>query len=301
MEWFIVRMKTQSIALVLGLMAASAAHAREPVNVSDLPAPVQRAIDGTGNRASLKEVTKDTVDGQVVYDVEFEKNNALNPRLRILPDGTVLQGEAANGVTARLSDAAAAAGETLGRAADKTGDALARAVDSSSDAFERATDSGERTMDRATERTNTAINDEGQLAVALASLPTAVRNAIDQHAKGRRVVDVEQEVSNGQTVYEVEFSDPGINPQIHVSADGTLVKSDQEGLRGMFAGTRIEDTPQAVQSTVQRELGGAEIVDVDKEVRTGRTVYEVEFRGANGSQQIHVAEDGTVVKDDRVQ
>ena len=293
-------MKAKSLLVAASLVAALSVNAGETVNVSNLPGPVQRAIDNTGNRSSLKEVTKDTVNGQVVYDVEFEKNNAINPRLRILEDGTVLQGDAASRTSAAVGGAAAAAGATVGRAADRTASAVGNAVDSGADTLSRAGDATENRLERAATNAANSMDQNAELAATMSALPTAVRNAIDQHSKGRAVADIDQETQDGRTVYEVEFSDPGINPQIHVAADGTLVKSEKSGLRGLFSGTQLSDTPEAVQATVKRELGSTEIVDIDREIRTGSPVYEVEFKDSTGNRQIHVAEDGTVVKDDRV-
>jgi uncharacterized membrane protein YkoI len=267
-------MKTKTLFIAAAMLAAVSARADDRVSVTELPAPVQRAIDSAGGRASVKEVNRKTIDGQVVYDVEFEKDNAINPRVRIAADGTVLRGSAApqGGTPVLDPHSTVAAGA----------DAVARAGDSVAKAGQ-------------------AISDRANSALAeLDALPASVRESVRKHAAGREIVDVEQETWNGKTVYEVEFRDAGINPRIHVAADGSLVKNEKHGAKSLFAGTQLEDTPSAVQQTVKRELGSKEITDIDKEIRTGRTVYEVEFREAGGNRQIHVAEDGTIVKDDRL-
>jgi uncharacterized membrane protein YkoI len=60
---------------------------------------------------------------------------------------------------------------------------------------------------------------------------------------------------------------------------------------------RLRDLPQAVQKTVREQSGGSEIADIDRETRTGRVLWEVEFEKDGRNTEIHVAEDGTLVQD----
>lgn len=139
-------------------------------------------------------------------------------------------------------------------------------------------------------------------------VPPAVRKTIEQHAAGRRVADIDRETWEGQAVFEVEYDQTGRNQQIFVAEDGTIVK--QEGkvrvaepapgaLKGPMIGTRFSDTPPAVQAVIKREAKGSEIADIDKERRDGRVVYEVEFKDSGRNREIHVAEDGSIVPDNR--
>jgi uncharacterized membrane protein YkoI len=84
-------MKTKSLLILSALFAAWSVQAAERVDTSKLPAPVKSAINASGANESVKEVTIHEVDGRTVYDVELERNNAPNPRLRIAADGTVLR------------------------------------------------------------------------------------------------------------------------------------------------------------------------------------------------------------------
>src|SRR5687768_14275676 len=62
---------------------------------------------------------------------------------------------------------------------------------------------------------------------------------------------------------------------------------------------QISDVPKPVQNTIQQQAAGRKIVDIDRETWTGRTVYEVEFAQSGRNAQIHVAEDGTIVRGER--
>lgn len=99
---------------------------------------------------------------------------------------------------------------------------------------------------------------------------------------------------------------PGINqppprsqPAQPTPADNTAPKSTTErateGLSNILNDWRFEELPPAVQKTVREQAGGQPIADIDRETRTGRTVWEVEFEKAGRNTEIHVADDGTLL------
>ncbi len=79
----------------------------------------------------------------------------------------------------------------------------------------------------------------------------------------------------------------------------SLLTACQTESRLSAVGTRLEDLPAAAQTTIQQQIGTAEITDIDKERRTGRNVYEVSFQRDGAEQKIHVAEDGTLLNEDQ--
>jgi len=60
----------------------------------------------------------------------------------------------------------------------------------------------------------------------------------------------------------------------------------------------IDQVPPAVRAAIERELRGGKLEEIERETRNGRTVYEVEFKRDGKDREIHVAEDGTVLKRD---
>ena len=135
----------------------------------------------------------------------------------------------------------------------------------------------------------------------LADVPEPARKTIQTEAKGREIADIDKETWNRQTVYEVEFKQSGRNAQIHVAENGSIVKDERSGtgVKGLFMGTQLADTPPPVQAAIKREAGMREIADIDKETRSGKTVYEVEIKQPDRNYEIHVAEDGTILADSR--
>src|SRR5687768_18568504 len=73
-----------------------------------------------------------------------------------------------------------------------------------------------------------------------------------------------------------------------------------QGLSNLVADHRLEDLPPAVQKTVREQSGGQKIADIDRETRTGRTVWEVEFEKDGKNTEIHIGEDGALIPESGV-
>lgn len=139
-------------------------------------------------------------------------------------------------------------------------------------------------------------------------LPAAVRRSLDQQAKGGPVKKITREVVDGRTTYLVEIErDKAINPRLRFAETGELLaeRADTSGLALDPAAPApvtygrvpsLESLPSAVQQTVRNEARGREIGDIDRENWEGRTVYEVEFRSEGRNPQIHIAEDGSLIR-----
>ena len=81
---------------------------------------------------------------------------------------------------------------------------------------------------------------------------------------------------------------------------GASKENDQNVLTGgPVTGTRIKDLPQAVQSTLKQRFSTAEVADIDKQTRDGRTVYKISFMEPGKNPTIYVAEDGSMVEGDQ--
>src|SRR5689334_860581 len=57
----------------------------------------------------------------------------------------------------------------------------------------------------------------------------------------------------------------------------------------------VEQTPPAVQQTIQRELVGARLEDIAKKQRQGKTVYETDIIKDGYKWEVVIGEDGQVV------
>lgn len=146
-------------------------------------------------------------------------------------------------------------------------------------------------------------------------LPGAVKRTLNQAADGNPVKRVTRVTEANRTFYlaEVEKNN-ALNPRFRIAEDGELVPepsvattidgfpltvtpTTQAG--GDNAMIPLTDLPQAVQRTIRNEARGREIGDIDRESWHGRTVYEIEFRAAGRNPQLHVAEDGSIVRGEK--
>jgi len=57
----------------------------------------------------------------------------------------------------------------------------------------------------------------------------------------------------------------------------------------------FDQLPKAVQTTVKREVGAGQISEIERDIKRGRTVYEIEFITENKQFEIEVGEDGALL------
>lgn len=255
-------MKLQLIVIAVTGLATSTLNAQE-VQMNQLPEPVVRTLGDVKGADTIGKIQKELKDGKTVYEVQLDRRG-VNPKVWIAEDGTVIRDTRKETV----------ATPPLGEGAPEYIPPL------------------ERTP-----------------SLRLSELPEAVQRVIQEQAAGRDIADIDRETWQGKVVYEVEFAQTGRNAQIHVAEDGTIVRHERgttpraEGagtrLFGVYLGTQFEDTPPAVQETIRREAGNRKIADIDKERRTGQTIYEVEFQEPGRNIELHIAENGTIVQDSR--
>ncbi|HXH85021.1 MAG TPA: hypothetical protein VNN07_19085 [Candidatus Tectomicrobia bacterium] len=60
----------------------------------------------------------------------------------------------------------------------------------------------------------------------------------------------------------------------------------------------LDQVPPAVRATIEREIQGGRLEEIERETRGGEVVYEVAFERDGRSREIRVAEDGTVLERD---
>lgn len=102
----------------------------------------------------------------------------------------------------------------------------------------------------------------------------------------------------GTASWATAQEDRGTAPTERKPAIGTTEKI-QQGVKNVFTELKFEDLPPAVQKTVREQSKNAKINDIDREDRTGRTIYEVEFEMEGNNREIHVAADGTLLTEEQ--
>ena len=136
--------------------------------------------------------------------------------------------------------------------------------------------------------------------VPLSQVPEPVQKAIKAQSQGENLEHVDRETRDGQTVYQAEFKREGLNRHMTFAADGKLLPEQPIGER--IIGQRgpslsLTDLPAAVQKTVEEQQAGRDVAKIEKEMRDGKTVYNIEFKETGVNSHLYVASDGSMVVD----
>lgn len=256
-------MKTKIALLVSMILACGLTRAGDTIDPSGLPPAVKKTLDASAQSDAVKQITIHKAGGRTVYDIELERKNAPNPRLRIAENGELLRDSAA----ARTPDMPSiySDGIPLGTP-DGTVPALA----------------------------STAPK------LKLGATPDPVQQTIKKESAGKEIAAIERTTWNGKIAYRVTFEERGRNPELYVAEDGSLLKP-MEKPPALFVGTRFEELPAAVQQTIRREAGNGEILKIDRDSgRRGEAAsYKIELKDARGAYQLRVSETGQVLENTR--
>jgi uncharacterized membrane protein YkoI len=75
--------------------------------------------------------------------------------------------------------------------------------------------------------------------------------------------------------------------------DGRVLGVPKRG----FESLSLNEVPPVVRETIRREAGGYKVAEIEKATLNDRTVYEVDIERDGKNRELHVAADGTIVKD----
>lgn len=84
-----------------------------------------------------------------------------------------------------------------------------------------------------------------------------------------------------------------------VAACGLLMlgcDNNRSGMRDDDVVVTIDQVPAAARSTIEQHLNGGTIQRIERSMKNGREVYEVDARGPNGDLDLDVAADGTLIE-----
>lgn len=138
--------------------------------------------------------------------------------------------------------------------------------------------------------------------VNMEQLPSDLQEKIRAQVGGNRVEDIDREVRDGRTFYEVGYKDNGQHREIrieHNDAAGTAPAASSSS--AISQKISYEQLPENVKRVADSYTQGAEVNDVDRRTKDGRTVYEIGFKRDDGGaqQELLLAEDGQVLSNSR--
>lgn len=121
------------------------------------------------------------------------------------------------------------------------------------------------------------------------ALPAVVQKTVRAEGVGATIRDVLTETDSlGVTTYEVEMRIKGLNKDIVVGLDGTLLISEQQ--------MTLASLPPAVRSALVKSAGKRKIVLIESVTKDGKLeYYEAEVATGKTVTDIKVAPDGAIV------
>ena len=120
-------------------------------------------------------------------------------------------------------------------------------------------------------------------------VPFAVLEAFKKAYPEAVNVKFEEEVNNGEPVYEVEFIDQGVDIEASYLADGTLIQIEQE--------IQLEELPGAVTEAIMEAYPDAILIEAEKIMAADGSVrsYEVEIEDDDVELELHLDPNGTIL------
>jgi uncharacterized membrane protein YkoI len=245
----------------------------EEVFLPELPPAVQRAIQAHSTGATLHEIDRSVIDGEISYDVEIERNSVSR-------DFTV----DANGVLLReqvfIGELPPAVRQTIEKEA---GTATVGDID-------RATDDGEVKFDveltQAGKTRSLTVGADGKIIdkqVFLAELPAPLQEAIRQKAGADCEI---HQCFDDQVTYDADAG----NRTLTFDADGKLLSTEEE--------VKLAATPQPVQDQIKKLAANGKVLGIHKLVEDNETSYDVELDSGGAQKTVSLGTDGKVVGDE---
>jgi len=253
--------RTISILVAFALLGGSAWAKK--VNFAELPEAVQKAIvdQKTGDEKALT-VNQKTEQGKTVYKVSM-KREGKDVRFTVASNGTVTQDKMAK--TDNYSDNSKVYG-----------------INSRDNALNASLGKSE--------------------ALRLGDAPVAVQNAIKAEVKDAENAVLHSTMKDGRPIYHAEIMEAGKNIKLSLAEDGAILSdSRKEGMTARLGLKKLAlgELPPAAQNTIRSEAGTKEIGAIKTDEQNGKMVYKVEFKEAGKNSHVWVADNGSIVRDDR--
>ena len=139
--------------------------------------------------------------------------------------------------------------------------------------------------------------------VALNQLPKAVRNTFRSEAGHLNIENVQKLNKNGQTCYIGTFDKGGLQSQLTVDEDGSLLQLQQAANIAIVSQApplgssemKLNDLPESVQSRVEQVAGTNKVGEISKVDQSGKTLYTAAFNDAGVHTELIFDDQGKLV------
>lgn len=132
------------------------------------------------------------------------------------------------------------------------------------------------------------LAEEDDKPVKFEDLPAAVAKAIKAAAGDAKLDSIVLGDEDGTPAYEATWKADGHKHEIAVAKDGKVL-----GLEEIIS---LKEAPEAVRAAIEKEAGSREVLEVEKVIAKGKTVYEAEIKEGKGKVVVTFTEAGKVLE-----
>ena len=246
----------KNIYMTIAALSLAISAGAEDIQFSQLPSAAQKTINRNLYGGIVQDIDQKTEAGRTYYDVEVRREGK-NRQLRVDADGKLLAASKVGNVSAdvdldtddnkvvveadaddddeifKKNDGKILGIPKPGNDSDKDAHVNVE-VDANKDHVATDVDGGVDT-DKNDGRI-LGVPKRGFETLDLSHVPPVVRETIRREAGGYRIAEIEKANLDGRMVYEVDIERDGKNRELHVAADGTVLKDSNREAVGAPAG-----------------------------------------------------------------
>ena len=119
------------------------------------------------------------------------------------------------------------------------------------------------------------------------ALPANVLQAFRSNYPKARITGATKETVKGETSYEISCNDSTTKRDIHYSADGKLIETEEE--------ITVDKLPNAISNAISKQFTKGKIMKIELSVKDFNTAYEVLIRDKKKKFEVVFSPDGSVV------
>ncbi len=148
---------------------------------------------------------------------------------------------------------------------------------------------------------------------SLEEAPVSVRQTIEKHAEGGKIVEIEIEMKDNKEIFCAEILKDGKEIEILVSKEGEFLgfdeedaddedddeEDDEDGDDDDEQVISLDKAPESVQATIRRIVGNNPLKKVVIEDEDGIILYEAEYMVEGIEQSIECAASGEILEEEK--
>jgi uncharacterized membrane protein YkoI len=247
------------------------------IRLPQAPTAVKTTINETLKGGKLKELLRRVEDGETTFEATMTRG-AVTREFVIAPDGELLSLEIG------LEETPAAVRAIIQRVA---GTGKIERIDKT---FEDGEASFEISMERDGKSRDFTVSSNGVLTryeMSFEELPPLIRKAVQASVAVNQIERVDRTFDNGELDYDVQFTTNGETRVLTIGTNGVLSRIE----------VGLNEISVAVRKTIQAQLRGWKLGDIDKSIDEGEITYEVTAKKGRATREFTVDPNGKLLSE----